>query len=182
MLCCHGYCCHALYTSWCVWHLLDYTAQCSCRHCVLAEVMCAPHEYSLTDLKCAAPPPPPPSPAFQDLHQRAKRELSRQNTTVILAVCKVVREMRGMEQPYSSLLAELPSRNFNRYSVLVEKFEALVRMQQLFSSHLMCCLCAGQNTCAELCLFLFLSEFGSTGRVCHFSEGVTVTMCDTDYA
>lgn len=135
---CHGYSCHvvlpwlllscALYQLVCM-ALLDYTAQCSGRHCVLAEVMCsmcAPHEYSLTDLKCAAPPPPPPSPACQDLHQRAKRELSRQNTTVILAVCKVVREMRGLEQPYSSLLAELPSRNFNRYSVLVEKFEALV--------------------------------------------------------
>lgn len=88
---------------------------------------CSAYEWSPTALTvcCPAPSTPPPS-ALQDLLQRAKRELTRQNATAIIAVCKVVREMRGLEQHYAFLLAELPSRNFIRYSVLVDKFEALV--------------------------------------------------------
>ena len=34
--------------------------------------------------------------------------------------------MRELEQYYAFLMAELPSRNFSRYTVLVVKFEALV--------------------------------------------------------
>lgn len=115
-------------------------------------------------------PFPLPLP-LQDLHQRAKR----QNTAAILSVCKVVREMRGLEQYYAFLMAELPSRNFNRYTVLVEKFEALVGSNVLvvcpFSlSCLMCCLCVFACA-AELCFLLSFSEFGSIGRFCHLSEG-----------
>ena len=75
---------------------------------------------SLSPLKFSLPIP------LQDLHLRAKRELSRQNTVAMLSMCKVVREMRSLEPYYKTLMDELPSNNFSRYTGLADKFEALV--------------------------------------------------------
>ena len=66
--------------------------------------------------------------------------------------------MRGLEQHYAFLLAELPSRNFNRYSVLVDKFEALVSSKVFLewdSVSLTCCVaCVCVCVCACVCVYI----------------------------
>jgi exocyst complex protein 7 len=61
----------------------------------------------------------------EELHQRSKREISRQNYLVVLSVCKVIRDMRALEPLYCRLMAELPSRCFNRYPILTSSLQTM---------------------------------------------------------